>query len=90
MHSNVCFNVLTYATPYKQFFVKTVAWAPSDKAPEEEKGECEATRDEAETERERGESRGKVRSEPKKISPLSKLKQPNKSHLSEEVLWLFV
>ena len=37
MHSNVCFNVLTYATPYKQCFMQTVAALPSDKAPEQEK-----------------------------------------------------
>lgn len=37
MHSNVCFNVLTYATRYKQCFMQTVAALPSDKAPEQEK-----------------------------------------------------
>lgn len=36
-HSNVCFNVLTYATPYKQCFMQTVAGLQSDKAPEQEK-----------------------------------------------------
>lgn len=37
MHSYVCFNVLTYATPYKQCSMQTVARLPSDKAPEQEK-----------------------------------------------------
>lgn len=33
----VCFALLTYATPYKQCFMQTVAELPSDKAPEQEK-----------------------------------------------------
>lgn len=38
--SNVDFNVLTYATPYKQCFMQTVAARPSDKTPEQEKVDC--------------------------------------------------
>lgn len=38
--TNVGFNVLTYATPYKQCFMQTVAELPSDKNPEQEKVDC--------------------------------------------------
>lgn len=37
MRFYVGFNVLTYATPYKQCFIQTVAALPSDKAAEQEK-----------------------------------------------------
>lgn len=43
MLSNVCFNVLTYATPYKQRSMQTVARLPSDKPSGAGEGECPVT-----------------------------------------------
>lgn len=66
MCSSVRFNVLTYATPYKQCFMQTVAELPSDKTPGKGEGYSLVRQrggGGGETERVRGESGGDGRTE---------------------------
>lgn len=65
MLSNVCFNVLTYATPYKQRSMQTVARLPSDKPSGAGEGECPVTGRRGAG----GDQRGNVGNEPEKSLP---------------------